>query len=100
MPSALRSQMTIGFEAPALEASGLPDLGSNEKVAHEVKRLGMDITHHMLEFYSHFLNSIGAIKSSDLLSVIGVDSFSCRSARIYSNSTCALWKAGHLSYTR
>jgi error-prone DNA polymerase len=29
MPSALRSQMTIGFEAPALEASGLPDLGSN-----------------------------------------------------------------------
>jgi error-prone DNA polymerase len=69
MPSALRSQMTIGFEAPALEASGLPDLGSNEKVAHEVKRLGMDITHHMLEFYSHFLNSIGAIKSSDLLSV-------------------------------
>jgi error-prone DNA polymerase len=69
MPSALRSQMTLGFEAPALEASGLPDLGSNEKVAHEVKRLGMDITHHMLEFYSHFLNSIGAIKSSDLLSV-------------------------------
>jgi error-prone DNA polymerase len=69
MPNALRSQMTLGFEAPALEASGLPDLGSNEKVAHEVKRLGMDITHHMLEFYSHFLNSIGAIKSSDLLSV-------------------------------
>jgi error-prone DNA polymerase len=69
MPSALRSQMTLGFDAPAIEASGLPDLDSTEKVAHEVKRLGMDITHHMLEFYSHFLNSIGAIKSSDLLSV-------------------------------
>jgi error-prone DNA polymerase len=69
MPSALRSQMTLGFDAPAIEASGLPDLDSSEKVAHEVKRLGMDITHHMLEFYSHFLNSIGAIKSSDLLSV-------------------------------
>jgi error-prone DNA polymerase len=69
MSSALRSQMTLGFETPAIEASGLPDLESNEIVAHEVQRLGMDITHHMLEFYSHFLNSIGAIKSSDLLSV-------------------------------
>jgi error-prone DNA polymerase len=69
MPSALRSQMTLGFDTPTIEASGLPDLDSSEKVAHEVKRLGMDITHHMLEFYSHFLNSIGAIKSSDLLSV-------------------------------
>jgi error-prone DNA polymerase len=69
MSSALRSQMTLGFDAPALESSGLPDLVSSEVVAHEVQRLGMDITHHMLEFYSHFLNSIGAIKSSDLLSV-------------------------------
>jgi error-prone DNA polymerase len=69
MSSALRSQMTLGFDAPALESSGLPDLVSSEIVAHEVQRLGMDITHHMLEFYSHFLNSIGAIKSSDLLSV-------------------------------
>jgi error-prone DNA polymerase len=69
MSSALRSQMTLGFDAPALESSGLPDLVSSEIVAHEVQRLGMDITHHMLEFYSHFLNSIDAIKSSDLLSV-------------------------------
>jgi error-prone DNA polymerase len=69
MSSALRSQMTLGFDAPAIQASGLPDLGSSEKVAHEVQRLGMDITHHMLEFYSQFLNSIGAVKSSDLLSV-------------------------------
>ena len=49
MSSALRSQMTLGFEAPAIEASGLPDLESNEIVAHEVQRLGMDITHHITD---------------------------------------------------
>jgi error-prone DNA polymerase len=28
----------------------------------------MDISHHMIEFYSEFLNQIGAVRSSDLLS--------------------------------
>ena len=27
----------------------------------------MDISHHMLEFYSDFLNHVGAVKSSDLI---------------------------------
>jgi error-prone DNA polymerase len=61
------SQLTFGFIPPALIPSGLPELGENEKVAHEVTRLGMDITHHMLEFYAKFLNAIGAVRSCDLL---------------------------------
>ncbi len=63
------SQMVFGFAPPDLAASGLPPMGSAEKVRNEVERLGMDITHHMLEFYAPFLNAIGAVKSSDLLSL-------------------------------
>jgi error-prone DNA polymerase len=60
-------QMTFGFTPPTLIASGLPDLNVSERVRHEVERLGMDITHHMLEFYAPFLNAIGAVRSCDLL---------------------------------
>jgi error-prone DNA polymerase len=61
------AQMTFGFTPPALISSGLPDITTNERVRHEVERLGMDITHHMLEFYAPFLNAIGAVRSCDLL---------------------------------
>ena len=61
------SQLTFGFAPPALIPSGLPELRENEKVQYEVSRLGMDITHHMLEFYAQFLNAIGAVRSCDLL---------------------------------
>ena len=63
------SQMVFGFAPPDLAPSGLPPMGASEKVRNEVERLGMDITHHMLEFYAPFLNAIGAVKSSDLLSL-------------------------------
>jgi error-prone DNA polymerase len=62
------SQLTLGFAPPALESSGLQPLNAAEKVSSEVARLGMDVTQHMLTFYAPFLNAIGAVKSSDLLS--------------------------------
>ena len=61
------AQMTFGFTPPTLISSGLPGITVNERVRHEVERLGMDITHHMLEFYAPFLNAIGAVRSCDLL---------------------------------
>jgi len=61
------SQLTFGFAPPALIPSGLPELRESEKVQHEVERLGMDVTHHMIEFYGEFLNAIGAVRSSELL---------------------------------
>jgi error-prone DNA polymerase len=63
------SQLTFGFAPPALESSGLQPLNAAEKVSSEVARLGMDVTQHMLTFYAPFLNAIGAVKSSDLLSL-------------------------------
>jgi error-prone DNA polymerase len=60
------SQLTMAF-TPSLVKSGLPDLRSDELVKHEIENLNMDISHHMIEFYSTFLNEIGAVRSSDLL---------------------------------
>jgi error-prone DNA polymerase len=68
-PSAAVSgaQMNLGFEPPALTSSGLPAMTAAESVKYEVDRLGIDMSRHMIEFYGEFLNSIGAVRSSDLL---------------------------------
>ena len=60
------SQLSLGF-TPTLSKTGLPDLEDHELVRNEVKYLGMDISHHMIEFYADFLNQVGAIKSNQLL---------------------------------
>jgi error-prone DNA polymerase len=68
-PSAAVSgaQMNLGFDPPALISSGLPAMTAAESVKHEVDRLGIDMSRHMIEFYGEFLNAIGAVRSSDLL---------------------------------
>lgn len=60
------AQLTFGF-TPQLSKTGLPDLLAHEQVRNEIEFLGMDVSHHMMEFYADFLNKIGAIKSSDLI---------------------------------
>ncbi|MBU3692168.1 MAG: DNA polymerase III subunit alpha [Candidatus Nanopelagicaceae bacterium] len=60
------SQLTFGF-TPELSKTGLPNLLAHEKVRNEIEFLGMDVSHHMMEFYADFLNQIGAVKSSDLI---------------------------------
>jgi len=62
------AQMNLAFPAPVLISSGLPDMTPAESVKHEIERLGMDMSAHMIEFYSDFLNAIGAVRSADLLS--------------------------------
>ncbi len=60
-------QLNFGFVAPALIPSGLRDLDEGERVRLEMDHLGMDVSHHLLEFYANFLNQIGAVRSTDLL---------------------------------
>jgi error-prone DNA polymerase len=59
------SQLTFNL-TPPLEKTGLPDLRRNELVENEIAYLNMDVSHHMIEFYSEFLNSIGAVRSDQL----------------------------------
>jgi len=61
------AQMNLSFAPPELISSGLPDMSSAESVKYEVDRLGIDMSRHLIEFYGAFLNSIGAVRSSDLL---------------------------------
>ena len=42
-------------------------MSSAESVKYEVDRLGIDMSRHLIEFYGAFLNSIGAVRSSDIL---------------------------------
>ena len=61
------AQMNLSFAPPELTSSGLPAMSSAESVKYEVDRLGIDMSRHLIEFYGAFLNSIGAVRSSDLL---------------------------------
>jgi error-prone DNA polymerase len=61
------AQMNLAFVPPVLMSSGLPDMSPAEIVQHEIARLGIDMSEHLVSFYSDFLNSIGAVRSCDLL---------------------------------
>jgi error-prone DNA polymerase len=61
------AQMNLSFAPPELTSSDLPAMSSSESVKYEVDRLGIDMSRHLIEFYGAFLNSIGAVRSSDLL---------------------------------
>ena len=63
------AQMNLAFTPPVLVSSGLPDMSAAESVLHEVERLGIDMSRHLIEFYGDFLNAIGAVRSSQLLGV-------------------------------
>ena len=63
------AQMNLAFTPPVLVSSGLPDMSAAESVLHEVERLGIDMSRHLIEFYGDFLNAIGAVRSSQLLEV-------------------------------
>jgi len=60
-------QMVFELQPPDLEPSGLPDVTAREQVKNEIDILGMDVSSHLLEFYSDFLNKIGAVRSCDLM---------------------------------
>ena len=50
-----------------IRPSGLPPFSADELLQHELSLTGMDISSHILERYSDFLNHVGAIRSSDLI---------------------------------
>jgi error-prone DNA polymerase len=61
-----QGQMSFGF-IPDFQRTGLPEITEGEQVKNELELLGMEVSHHLMEFYAEFLNLIGAVRSSDLL---------------------------------
>ncbi|HZJ04249.1 MAG TPA: DNA polymerase III subunit alpha [Nocardioidaceae bacterium] len=49
------------------EVSGLPEMNGSERVRAELEILGLDVSRHVVDFYSTFLDAVGVIRSRDLL---------------------------------
>ena len=62
-------QMALLFDDrhSSLAPSGLPELTESEKVRNEVALLGLDVSHHLIAFYHHFLTALGVVRATDLL---------------------------------
>ncbi len=56
--------------------SGLPELTAAERVRAELEVLGMDVSHHLMDFYADLL---GALRAGGLPVVAARDLLSCRS---------------------
>ena len=61
------AQLTLHLSPGEIEKSGLKDFTPFEQVRHEITLTGMDISHHLMEFYGEFLNAIGAVRSSEVI---------------------------------
>ncbi len=63
-------QLTLELDdVPALaEPSGLPEMSGAERVRAELEVLGLDVSHHAVDFYAPMLDELAVTRSRDLLS--------------------------------
>jgi len=60
-------QLFLDISTPQLIPSGLPEMSQAERVRNELEVLGLDVSCHVMDFYSDFLTELGTVKSHDLL---------------------------------
>ncbi|MDQ3480848.1 MAG: DNA polymerase III subunit alpha, partial [Actinomycetota bacterium] len=62
-------QLTLDLDdTPALtESSGLPEMSGAERVRAELEILGLDVSHHVVDFYAPLLRELDVCWSRDLL---------------------------------
>ena len=53
--------------ALVVASSGLPALTESEKVRNEISLLGLDVSHHLIDFYHDLLRELGVVQAADLL---------------------------------
>ena len=58
-----------GNSSGTLTSSGLPALTESEKVRNEVALLGLDVSHHLIDFYHDLLRELGVVRAADLLTL-------------------------------
>jgi error-prone DNA polymerase len=49
------------------EVSGLPEMDAFERVRAELDVLGLDASHHVMDFYGPFLDALGTVRASSLM---------------------------------
>ncbi len=61
-------QLALELESPGSgRPSGLPEMSVTESVRAELDVLGMDVSHHVLEFYRPMLAALGVVPAAHLL---------------------------------
>jgi len=68
-PDHLATQLTLGLGEPpgAVGGAGLPEMGPAERVRAELEVLGLDVSHHVVDFYRPMLADLAVVRSSDLV---------------------------------
>ncbi len=64
--SSVQMSLDLG-QGEELVGSGLPELTDAERTAAELEVLGMDVTAHVLDPYAPMLDTVGVVRSRDLL---------------------------------
>jgi error-prone DNA polymerase len=67
-PSSEQMALAFGGQSSSVISSGLPALTEGEKVRNELSLLGLDVSHHLIAFYHHFLSALKVVRAADLLS--------------------------------
>nr|CAA9352268.1 MAG: Error-prone repair homolog of DNA polymerase III alpha subunit [uncultured Nocardioidaceae bacterium] len=57
----------LGDEPGEAEPSGLPEMTSSERVRAELEILGLDVSRHVVDFYTPMLRELGVVRSGQLL---------------------------------
>ena len=57
----------LGDAPSEAEATGLPEMSGADRVRAELEVLGLDVSHHIVDFYVPLLRELGAVPSRDLL---------------------------------
>jgi error-prone DNA polymerase len=66
-PEACQMLLDLGDAPGEVAGCGLPEMGPGERVRAELEVLGLDVSHHVLEFYAPMLQGIGATPAVDLV---------------------------------
>ena len=62
------TQLALGLDDESVVPSGLPEMSASELVRAELDVLGMDVSHHVMEFHASMLAELGVTRADRLLS--------------------------------
>ena len=64
----LSTQLSLPLgESDVGRATGLPEMGPADRVRTELEVLGMEVSHHVIDFYRSMLSALGVVSSVDLV---------------------------------
>jgi error-prone DNA polymerase len=68
-PSDMPVQLTLelGTRPDEVVPSGLPDMTDADRVRAELEVLGLDVSRHLVEFYTPLLEALGVVRARDLV---------------------------------